>query len=370
MSNTNGRAPTVADGVKIDGAGDYLRGLDNTAPLDVVDRPQAGEDPRAVVRQLTTEVEVSEDVVRLTGNRALVERMEPAEVTEERRVQQLRRETDRQFAKWEIGRSLRARKWQTRREGARRWWDDRAGRKARQAAASDRRWHVKAERSRKRATSVDSRIATQIRSSTLWSNWLIALMIVGMAYTGLTVQRNFVPDGDTSDPRWWLALGLEAMCSVALMALMRFDARASLAGIVRTSKQTASGWTVKAVLLLASLAAAAGPSIREGDLLGFVSTAWAPVLVAGVLVIHDRISRGDSDILAQLYRSAEREGQRDLVVIAEFAVRQGLLAPSQDNKPGEIAPSASKLATFFRISKERAGELRAEVNARALDGMG
>ena len=101
--------------------------------------------------------------------------------------------------------------------------------------------------------------------------------------------------------------------------------------------------------------------------MGIVSTGWAPVLVAGVLLIHDRISRGDAEILAALYRSAEREGQRDLVVIAEFAVQQGLLAPSQDNKPGEIAPSASKLASFFHISKENARELRDAVNARALD---
>lgn len=379
MSNTNGRAlMTSADapaegtgGSETHGAGDYLRQIEDTAPLDVVDRPRAdvdqGEDPRAAVRQLATRVEVAEDYVSLQRNRALVEQMTPAEIEEERKVQRLRREKDREFETWQIDRSLRSRKWQARREALRRWLDERAGVKDRTAAASDRRWHVKAQRLRKRLTSVDARIATQIRAATRWSNLLIALMIVGLAYTGLTVQQNFVPSGDTTDPRWWLALGLEAMCSVALMALMRFDGRAALAGIVRTTRQTASGWLVKVVLLLASLAAAAGPSVLAGDTMGIVSNGWAPVLVAGVLLIHDRISRGDSEILAALYRSAEREGQRDLVVIAEFAVQQGLLAPSQDNRPGEIAPSASKLASFFRISKENARELRDAMNARALD---
>lgn len=379
MSRINGTASmTSADApaagtaeTGTNGAGDYLRELEDTAPLDVVDRPRPdgdqGEDPRAQVRQLATRVEVARDYVSLQGERALVEQMTPAEIEEARRVQQLQRETDRTFDRWEIGRSLRTRKARARREGLRHWLDDRAGRSDRQAAASDRRWHVKAQRDRKRATSIDARIATQVRSSTRWSNLLIALMVVGLAYTGLTVQNNFVPSGDTADPRWWLALGLEAMCSVALMALMRFDGRAALAGVQRTTRQTASGWTVKAVLLLASLAAAAGPSILAGDLLGIVSTAWAPVLVGGVLLIHDRISRGDSEILAQLYRSAEREGLRDLAVIAEFAVQQGLIPPSQDNKPGETAPSASKLASYFRISKESARELRDVVNARTAD---
>lgn len=382
MSNTNGRAlMTSADapgevtgGSEPRGAADYVREMEDTAPLDVVDRPRGengqGGDPRAVVRELATRVEVAKDYVNLQAERALIEQMTPEEIEAERRVQQLRREKAREFETWEIGRSLGRRKWQARLEGVRRWLDDRAERKDRQSASSDQRWHVKAQRDRKRATSVDARIATQIRSATRWSNLLIALMVVGLAYTGLTVQQNFVPSGDTSDPRWWLALGLEAMCSVALMALMRFDARAAVAGIERTTKQAAGGWTVKAVLLLASLVAAAGPSILAGDLMGIVSTAWAPVLVAGVLLIHARISGGDSEILAKLYASAEREGLRDLAVIAEFAVQQGLLAPSQDNKPGEIAPSASKLAAFFRISKENARGLRDAVNARTADVMG
>lgn len=376
MSNTNGRALSTStdapaemtDGSRMNGAGDYLRGMDDTAPLDVVDRPRAvddQEDPRALVRQLATRVEVAEDYVTLQRSQALIEQMTPEEIEAERAVHALRRAKDREFEQWEIGRSLRSRKRTARRASLRSWLDHRAGTKDRTAAASDRRWHVKAQRIRKRLTSTDARIATQIRSATLWSNLLIALMIVGLAYTGVTVQHNFVPSGDKADPRWWLALGLEAMCSVALMALMRFDARASLAGIARTTRQTASGWTVKGVLLLASLAAAAGPSVVAGDAMGFVSTAWAPVLVAGVLLIHDRISRGDSEILAALYRSAERDGLRDLVVVAEFAVRQGLIPAGQDNKPGELAPSASKLAAFFRISKENAAYVRDALNAKA-----
>ncbi|UKD50747.1 hypothetical protein L3Q65_00030 (plasmid) [Amycolatopsis sp. FU40] len=372
MSNTNGTAlATSADApdevARTSGAGDYIRGMEDTAPLDVVDQPRPGPDPHAVVRELETQVEVAENIVNLQGKRALVEQMFPEEMEEERAVELRRRAVEREFQTWEIGRSLRSRKWQARRQALRAWRDDRAKSKDRSSAADDRRWHVKAQRTRTRLTSPDARIATQIRSATRWSNLLISLMIVGMAYTGFTVQANFVPSGNTGDPRYWLSLGLEAMCSVALMALMRFDARAALAGRVRTGREAFWGWTVKGGLLLASLAAAAGPAIAAGDRMAIVANGWAPVLVASVLLIHDRISRGDSEILLELYRATEREGLRDLVAVAEFALRQGLLAPSQDNKPGEIAPSASKLATFFRISKENAAHVRDRVNARGAD---
>lgn len=376
MTNGTGLAerangPEQVNG-QVNGGGDYVRDMEDTAPLDVVDRPEWAEetsDPRALVRELSERLEVAEDVVRLTSRPALIQHMTAEEIDAEREVARLEREANREYAKWEIERDLKARKWRTRRLALRRWLDERAENRARARAASDRRWHLRAQRVRRKMTSIDARIATQIRSATLWSNLLIALMIVGLAYTGFVVQENFVPDDNKSNPLYWLSLGLEAMCSVALMALMRHEARAALAGIDRTTGQAAWGWVVKGMLLLASLAAAAGPSIKAWDEMGMIRTGWAPVLVAGVLLIHDRISRGDSEILTALYRSADREGQRDLVVITEFALQQGLLAPSQDNKAGEIAPSASKIASYLRISKEHAREVRDRVNERATESV-
>lgn len=348
-----------------------MRGLENTAPLDVVDRPgRAGPvDGRALVRELAERVEVAEDVVKLTSRPALIESMTAEEVDAEREVARLRREADREYAKWEIERELKARKRRTRRAGLRRWLEERAESKDGNAAVGDRRWHLRAQRVRKRLTSIDARMATHIRSAALWSNLLIGLMIVGLLYTGFVVQRNFVPGGDKSDPLYWLSLGLEAMCSVALMALMRHDARATLAGITCGKRATLRSWVVKGLLLLASLAAAAGPSIKALDGMGMIRTGWAPVLVAGVLLIHDRIARSDSAILAKLHADADRETLQDLVVNTEFALAQGLLAPSQDNKPGETAPSASKIAGLFRINKADAGAVRDAVNARAADVM-
>nr|ABN48422.1 ORF14 [Amycolatopsis benzoatilytica] len=384
MSSNNGTAPTLlngpadqvngqANGHPVRGAGDYVRGLEDTAPLDVVDRPGHGEgpdvDPRALVRELAERVDAAEDVVKLTGRRALIESMTREEVDAEREVAQLRREADREYAKWEIARDLKARKGRARRSALRRWLDERAETKDRNDATDDRRWHVRAQRARKKLTSLDARIATQIRSATRWSNALISVMIVGLVYTGVVVQHNFVPDGDKTNPLYWLSLGLEAMASLGLMALMRHDARAALAGMARTGSAAFWGWVVKGLLLLASLAAAAGPAIKALDGMGMIRTGWAPVLVAGVLIIHDRIARGDSEILAKLSGEAEREGLRDLVVNVEFALAQGLLAPSQDNGPGEVAPSASKIAQLFRINKADAGAVRDEVNARAADVM-
>ncbi|WP_141566421.1 hypothetical protein [Pseudonocardia sp. N23] len=373
MSSTNGTtlspaSDTTTQASQVAGAGDYVRQMEDTAPLDVVDRPvpdREDDDPRAVVRALSERVEVAEDVVKLTARRALIEHMTPAEVDAEREVVQLGRELDREYTKWKVTRELRARKWRDRRGSWRRWLDERADVRDRNATTSDQRWHLRAQRVRKRLTSLDARTATHIRSATLWSNLLIALMVVGLAYTGFVVQHNFVPSGDRSDPLWWLSLGLEALASVALMALMRHDARAALAGIVRDDADTRRAWLVKAGLLLASLIAAAGPSIAAGDLMGVVRTGWAPVLVAAVLLIHDRISRGDAQILTKLHAEADRSELRDLVVIVEWALAHELVAPSQDNKPGEVAPSTSKIASYFRVSKTNAAAVRAEINARA-----
>ncbi|WP_143028112.1 hypothetical protein [Lentzea albidocapillata] len=375
MSTQNGTAletrangPEQVTGPKINGAGDYVRGLEDTAPLDVVDRPGRGElveDPRAIVRALSERVEVAEEVVKLTSKDDLIQSMTLEEVEQERAVAQLRRETDRKFAKWEIERDLKIRKRRARTAGLRRWLDDRADVKDHNAATGDRRWHQRALRVRKRLTSLDARIATQIRSATLWSNLLIGLMVLGLAYTGVVVQKNFVPSGDKTDPLYWLSLGLEALASVALMALMRHEGRAALAGIVRSTSAAFWGWMVKGALLGASLAAAAGPSIKAWDVMDMVRTGWAPVLVAAVLLIHDRISRGDAEILTKLHGEAGREGLRDLVVVTEFALKEKLLVPSQDNKPGEVAPSATKIASFFRINKTDAALVREEVNTRA-----
>jgi len=411
MSSTNGTAvaspvnvPDVAGGESsVDYAGKFLRGVDDTAPLDPGDRTdettsdsspedRAGpsfaptESPVLVgpageniptrepdgnlvagVRQLATEVEVSDDWVHLQTSPSLRQRMELEEIEAERLVQAQRRAADREFETWQIARSLRARKWAARRASWRRRLDERAERKDLGSASGDRRWHIRAERTRRRLTSTDARIATQIRSATRWSNVLIALMVVGLVYTGFVVQRNFVPSGDKSDPIYWLALGLEAMCSVALMALMRFDARLGLAGIQRTTWEAVRGWAVKGVLLGASLLAAAGPSIAAGDVMGMVRTGWAAVLVAGVLLIHDRISRGDSEILLRMHRAAARDGLDAIVLKVQFAVEQGLLPPSQSNKEGETAPSASRIASFFRISKSDAAYVRDAVNANAED---
>jgi len=373
MSSTNGTtlspaSDTTTQASQVAGAGDYVRQMEDTAPLDVVDRPvpdREDDDPRAVVRALSERVEVAEDVVKLTARRALIEHMTPAEVDAEREVVQLGRELDREYTKWKVTRELRARKWRDRRGRG----PGGAGRGAPRPAARPRgpreRAPPRAPRARPPPASLDARTATHIRSATLWSNLLIALMVVGLAYTGFVVQHNFVPSGDRSDPLWWLSLGLEALASVALMALMRHDARAALAGIVRDDADTRRAWLVKAGLLLASLIAAAGPSIAAGDLMGVVRTGWAPVLVAAVLLIHDRISRGDAQILTKLHAEADRSELRDLVVIVEWALAHELVAPSQDNKPGEVAPSTSKIASYFRVSKTNAAAVRAEINARA-----
>lgn len=343
--------PAVGEGY------DDGNGFDEGLGEDLDEAPE-----RAAVNPWVERARAAEEAMAYGDNRALIEFKDLSEVDADHALMQLERQKDREFQQWQINRSLNARKWQARFDGVRQWLNARAARRDESAADSDARWHVKANRTRKRMTSIDARIASQIRSATIWSNVLIALMVLGMAYTGFTVQRQFVPSGDTSDPRWWLALGLEAMCSVALMALMRFDARASLAGVKRGGWQAFGAWVVKVLLLVGSLLAAAGPAIvaRHGQ--EIVANGWAPLLVAAVLLIHDRIARGDQAILTNLGRVAEGSDLDNLVVLTRIALERGMLQPSQD---GTDAPSASQLTTFFKISKPLAIRLRDTFNAQA-----
>jgi hypothetical protein len=339
--------------------------------MDIVDRPRSGDvapdDPLMVVRDLATQVEVAESIVDLQRKPALFEYMEEDERKAQRAVEELRRHTERQFETWRIKRSLRQRKREVRRASLRQWLDRRAAARDRSEGASDQRWHLRAERRRKRLTSPDARIAAHIRSSTRWSVLLIALMISGMAYTGFTVQGNFFPTSDTADPRYWLSLFLEAMSSATLMALMSYDIRRSrVLNDKRSGWPVFWGWATKAGLLGLSVAAAAGPALRAGHLGDILRTGWAPVVVAVVLLVHDLIARGDAEALQKLYGEAEQDRIRELVLLAEFAVQQGLLAPSQDNKDGETAPSATKIAAFFKIRKDVACAVRDAVNARSL----
>jgi hypothetical protein len=367
MSVNNGRAWATSPDGAVQGPGDYIARLDDTAPIDVVDREPATEnaDMQAFARELATEVEAAETVVTLQQKPALLQAMDPKELDEQKALEALRRATDRKFQTWQIERSLRVRKSTVRRESWRTWLDRRSAAKDRSEGASDRRWQVRAKRRRIRLTSPDAKIATHIRSSTRWSVLLIALMISGMAYTGFTVQANFFPTAEPTDPQYWLSLFLEAMSSVSLMALMAYDVRRARVVDKRTGMAAFWGWTAKAVLLGFSVLAAAGPALRGGHFVDIVRTGWAPIVVAVVLLIHDLIARGDAEVLQKLYAAAEQDRVRELALLAEFAVQQGLLSPSMDNKEGESAPSATKIASFFKINKEVAGEVRAAVNVRS-----
>ncbi|MFE2755647.1 hypothetical protein ACFXGA_26970 [Actinosynnema sp. NPDC059335] len=378
-SSTNGSV-AASNGGPSGSPANYIRGLDDTAPMDRVDDPrfdeEQGVDPRAVVKALTTRVEVAKDLARLESDEDLFRHLDPDEIDEEREVLRLERAKNRELRTWQAERDLKRGKRKIKRaqRRARReelratvtgWVDRRFRRRDERDVASDARWHRRAQRVRARLTSTDARIAAQIRSATRWSNTLIALMFGGLLYTGFVVQKNFVPSGDKTDPLFWLSLTLEALASVALMALMRFDARAALAGITRAGSAVWQGWLVKAGLLLASLAAASGPAIKDLDLGDMVRTGWAPVLVAAVLLIHDRISRGDAQVLATLMATADEERVDHLAAVAVIAMQQGMLEPSRANKDGETAPSASQLATFFRISKPDAMAVRDKINLSA-----
>ena len=151
--------------------------------------------------------------------------------------------------------------------------------------AGDARWLQRAVSARRRLISPDARLAQLHRRSEWSSRALIAVVVLGMVWSGVNVQRNLVPDGDMGNPLYWLSFGIEAMISVPLIVIMMAATTAA-----RWGKEMDRGKVVvfELALLATTVGLNAGPHI--GDWARFAEFSIAPVMVGAVIWLHAWVS--------------------------------------------------------------------------------
>lgn len=165
--------------------------------------------------------------------------------------------------------------------------DRRADAALRRADESDARWHRKALAARRRVASQDARIAQLYRRAEWSSRALIAVVVLGMVWAGVNVQRNLVPSGDMSDPLYWLSYGIEAMISIPIIVIMIAATTAA-----RWGRELPRGRVilVELALLGTTIGLNAGPHIAAGELGRAAEFAIAPIMVGVVIWLHSWVA--------------------------------------------------------------------------------
>lgn len=225
---------------------------------------------------LERKVEDARARLPLQADTALVEALSDKEILAERElaewIRAQRRTHRRRMVEVEI-----STEWERQKEEIR----------TRRAAAVDRRWHSRAVTARRRAADADARFAQLHRRSEWSSRALIAVVIVGMLWAGVNVQHNLVPNGDMSDPLYWLSYGIEAMISIPIIVIMVTATTAA-----RWGRELERGKVVllELVLLLITLGLNAGPHLAEGHGERAAETAIAPAMVGVVIWLHSWVA--------------------------------------------------------------------------------
>ncbi|MFE3542416.1 hypothetical protein ACFXK0_05530 [Nocardia sp. NPDC059177] len=165
--------------------------------------------------------------------------------------------------------------------------DRRTGALIRRADEADARWHRKALAARRRVSSADARLAQLYRRSEWSSRALIGVVVLGMVWAGVNVQRNLVPSGDMSDPLYWLSYGIEAMISIPIITIMVAATTAA-----RWGRELERGKVLlfELALLGTTVALNAGPHLAAGSFGRAAEYAIAPVMVGVVIWLHAWVS--------------------------------------------------------------------------------
>ncbi|MFC8042725.1 hypothetical protein [Nocardia sp. NPDC057353] len=165
--------------------------------------------------------------------------------------------------------------------------DRRADAALRRTEDSDARWHRKALAARRRVASQDARIAQLYRRAEWSSRALIGVVVLGMVWAGVNVQRNLVPSGDMSDPLYWLSYGIEAMISIPIIVIMIAATTAA-----RWGRELPRGRVilVELALLGTTIGLNAGPHLASGQLGKALEFAIAPIMVGVVIWLHSWVA--------------------------------------------------------------------------------
>ncbi|WP_336086961.1 hypothetical protein [Nocardia sp. SSK8] len=232
--------------------------------------------PDTAITALAQQVATARGKIGLQHDTALYEALSDAEIRAERElaewVRAQRRKQRRQAVADELATDRR---------------DRRTGTLIRRADEADARWHRKALAARRRVSSADARLAQLYRRSEWSSRALIGVVVLGMVWAGVNVQRNLVPSGDMSDPLYWLSYGIEAMISIPIIVIMITATTAA-----RWGRELERGKVLlfELALLGTTVALNAGPHLAAGSFGRAAEYAIAPVMVGVVIWLHAWVS--------------------------------------------------------------------------------
>jgi hypothetical protein len=260
-------APTLAPVDADDDAG-----IDAAIDADESGAEPADPDTEALRAQLAS----ARGRLPLQGDPALLDVLSPEEMQAERELAEWTRATDREIRR----RAKAAELSRAKREQA---TEDEIAR----TDGKDARWHRRALAARRRMSSPDARLAQLYQRAEWSSRALVAVVVLGMIWSGVNVQRNLVPSGDMADPLYWLSYGIEAMISVPIITIMVVATTAA-----RWGRELPRGGVVLAELGLLSVTVAlnAGPHIAAQHWGKAGEFAIAPIMVGVVIWLHSWVS--------------------------------------------------------------------------------
>lgn len=396
MSDSNGTALATsgngADGVASPGefgnGPEWLRRpVEDTAPLDAVDRPnpqvpaspaapQAGDRGAAAAARrrwlpqrgseadrLEAELAEAARLVPIQSNPLLAERMSPRERRAQARAASKVRNATRRA--WEaeqlaqVRRGVRAQKLAIELENRR---------------AADERWHQRAESERQRLTSPSVRMGRLARSIRMRRIVFLAVAYVGIAWGAFNVHDILVAafDFKRADGLYWLSYGLEPLLTVPLVQMMWDRATMASWGRALSWRRAWPVYLVEAGLLLGATAIATVPRLGDGKTAMLFLV--APVMIAVAMIMLPIGDRQLSEILIEA-----RDDAAEAAELADSEAPLGKFVARLDNvfaadRAGEIGgvrddngvPSATQIAAHQGIRKATAVMIRRIwTNARA-----
>ncbi|MEV0344062.1 hypothetical protein AB0H49_34135 [Nocardia sp. NPDC050713] len=161
--------------------------------------------------------------------------------------------------------------------------------------ARNARWHRRALAARERIVSHDAKLAQLYRRAEVTSRALIAVVVIGMIWSGVNVQHNLVPSGDMSDPLYWLSYGIEAMISIPIIVIMLTATTAARWGKEPKREKIV---LLELALLAITISLNAGPHLQT-DPSKAAEYAIAPIMVGVVIWLHNWTSKTYANLIVE-----------------------------------------------------------------------
>ncbi|TCJ94292.1 helix-turn-helix domain-containing protein [Nocardia alba] len=296
--------------------------------------------PNTEITALAQQVATARDKLPLQHDTALYDALSDSEIRAERELAEWIRAQRRKQRRRAVGDELAAEQ-----------RDRRTSTLIRRTDEADARWHRKALAARRRVSSADARLAQLYRRSEWSSRALIGVVVLGMVWAGVNVQRNLVPSGDMSDPLYWLSYGIEAMISIPIIVIMVTATTAA-----RWGRELERGKVIvfELALLGTTIALNAGPHLAAGSFGRAAEFAIAPVMVGVVIWLHAWVSAR----YAMLIESASVELPGDL----GYARAERI---TSTEFPRGVASGGDRQALEHTVSIGVASELRSPLSDRA-----